>query len=150
MSGFTSPPAAEDRNAPMMLPRGATIAIIDGHALRLFHNHGSEAALDLREEERPKVEPAHGSGGMRHHSSSANPDRSRLAEDDYAAGAAEWLNREALGGKITGLVVIAAPKTLGELRRLYHKAVETRLLGEIAREMTEATPAAIAALVQEH
>ena len=35
---------------------------------------------------------------------------------------ADWLNKEVLGHRIDDLVVIAAPKALGELRKHYHKA----------------------------
>jgi len=32
--------------------------------------------------------------------------------------------------------VIAAPKTLGELRKHWHKALEAKLVGELAKELT--------------
>ncbi len=49
---------------------------------------------------------------------------------------ADVLNRRVLNGKITGLVVIAAPKALGELRKHYHKELEAILVGEIAKDLT--------------
>jgi protein required for attachment to host cells len=41
-----------------------------------------------------------------------------------------------LDGKISDLVVIAAPRTLGELRKHYHKTLETKLLGEVPKDLT--------------
>jgi len=35
-------------------------------------------------------------------------------------------------------VVIAAPKTLGVLRSHYHKEVESRIAGELAKDLTAA------------
>lgn len=39
-------------------------------------------------------------------------------------------------GKFDNLIVIAAPRTLGELRKHYHKALSAKLLGEIAKDLT--------------
>ena len=48
---------------------------------------------------------------------------------------ADWLNQQVLGHKIDNLVVIAAPRTLGELRRHYHKQLERVLQGELAKDL---------------
>ena len=74
--------------------------------------------------------------GARHGSSGANPDDSRLEEDSFAAATAAWLNQEILGRRIDHLVVVAAPKTLGELRKHYHKALSAVLVGEIHKDLT--------------
>ncbi len=76
-----------------------------------------------------------GSGG-RHHSSAANPADSQQDEDGFAAGVAELLNKRVLDGKIDHLVVVAAPRTLGELRKHYHKSLSGILVGEIAKDLT--------------
>jgi len=41
-----------------------------------------------------------------------------------------------LSNKIKSLVVIADPSTLGEMRKLYHKALRAVLVGEIAKTLT--------------
>ena len=66
----------------------------------------------------------------------ANPDRSRLAEDDHASSIAAYLNHQVLAGKIGKLVVIADPRTLGEMRRHFHAATTAVLVGEIAKDLT--------------
>jgi protein required for attachment to host cells len=76
-----------------------------------------------------------GSGG-RHRSSTANPDASRLHEDDFAATVAAHLNHEVLAGRIERLFVIADPRTLGEVRRHLHKETSARLAGDLAKNLT--------------
>ncbi|MDB5628152.1 MAG: required for attachment to host cells family protein [Tardiphaga sp.] len=46
------------------------------------------------------------------------------------------LNRRVLNGNVKSLVVIAAPRTLGELRKQYHKNLEAALIGEIPKDLT--------------
>jgi protein required for attachment to host cells len=41
-----------------------------------------------------------------------------------------------LDGKIDKLIIVAAPRTLGELRKHYHKALTAVLVGEIAKDLT--------------
>ena len=54
----------------------------------------------------------------------------------HAAAASEWLNSQCVSGDIADLLVIADPKTLGEMRHHYHSELEKRLVGEIAKTMT--------------
>lgn len=131
----------------MLLPHNAVVAVADGHNLSLFRNAGNGGEVRLEAMEGPgKLGGEAGSGG-RHHSSSANPDASRLAEDDFAAGAADWLNTQVLGGKIEALYVIASPKTLGELRLRYHAQLKAKLVGESAKDMVGRAASEVEALV---
>ena len=119
----------------MLLPHGTVIALADGERLELYRNAGNEAEPELEVLPTPKLdEHNHGSGG-RHYSSAGNPQESLLAEDAHAAGVAAWLNHEVLEHRIKGLVVIAAPRTLGELRRHYHKQTQQVLLGEYDKDL---------------
>ena len=54
----------------------------------------------------------------------------------FAASAAEMLKKRALRNEFSQLVVVAPPKTLGELRKHYHKEVSSRLLGEISKDLS--------------
>jgi protein required for attachment to host cells len=63
-------------------------------------------------------------------------DYHQLEEDRFAAECAEMLRKRALARKYDKLVVIAPAKTLGELRKHYHKEVESRLIGELAKDLT--------------
>lgn len=60
----------------------------------------------------------------------------RLAEDRFADEAAAILNKRALANAFDKLIIVAPPKTLGELRGHYHKELESRLVGEVAKDLT--------------
>jgi protein required for attachment to host cells len=120
----------------MQLPKNATIAVADGAKLHLYRNTGDEADPKLAALAEPAIGGDNKSAGVRHSSNSANPNDSRLEEDSFAAATAAWLNQEVLGHRIDDLVVIAAPKSLGELRKHYHKALQAKLLGELAKDLT--------------
>ena len=59
-----------------------------------------------------------------------------LEEARFAADTADMLRQRALRGDFDSLIIVAPPKTLGELRKHYHKEVEQRLIGEIAKDLT--------------
>ena len=116
--------------------KNALVAVVDGANLKLFKNTGDAASLKLTEQAAGDVSTENKGSGGRHSSSSANPADSQQDEDAFAAGVAEMLNRKAMGGSVEELVVIAAPRTLGELRKHYHKTLTAKLAGEIAKDLT--------------
>lgn len=120
----------------MQLPKGSTVAVADGKKLNLYRNTGDEAHPALEALPVANSETDNKSSGTRRQSSSANPDHGQLEEDSFAAGTAELLNRQVLEGAISGLIIIAAPKTLGELRKHYHKNLSAVLVGEIPKDLT--------------
>ena len=99
----------------MQLPKGATVAVADGATLHIYRNGGDELHPKLSVQPAAELELVDGSAGSHRRSSAGNPDDSTQIED---------------------LFIIAAPKTLGELRRHYHKALEAKLLGELAKDLT--------------
>ncbi len=127
----------------MLLPHAATVVVADGEKLLVFRNSGTDTEPKLSAVNHPEPGTDGIPSGGRHHSSAANPDDSTLVEDAFAASTATWLNGQVLGGKIEALVVIAAPKTLGELRKHYHKALSAILAGELAKDLTGHTVADI-------
>ncbi len=67
----------------------------------------------------------------------------RLIYEEHAAG--DYLFREGdraeglclvLEGQIDALVIVAAPRTLRELRNHYHKALSAILVGEVSKDLT--------------
>ena len=120
----------------MQLPKGATVAVADGEKFNLFLNISDDANVKLNALAEADVDTDTNSASAGRNNSSANPDQGQADEDNFAAGVAAILNQRVLKGKITGLVIIAAPKALGELRKHYHKELETVLLGEIAKDLT--------------
>ncbi|MEO6013677.1 MAG: host attachment protein [Devosia sp.] len=119
----------------MMLPKGTLIAVADGEKLNLFRNSGDEAGLKLTAVEHANVDADTKGSGSRQ-TSSGNPDESQASEDGFSAGIVELLNKGVLAGDIDGVVVIAAPRALGAMRKHYHKALTAKLLGEIAKDLT--------------
>ena len=135
----------------MKLPNRTLVLVADGRKLLLLRNHGDEAHVDLRTEAHDEQE-SRKDGDIKTDQAgqSAGPagtgmpggtmgetDFAQQAEDRWAADAGALLRQRVLANDFDNLVVIAAPKTLGVLRKHYHKEVESRLLGELAKEMTD-------------
>ena len=118
----------------MLLPHGTVIALIDGKNFELYRNTGNEAEPQLSSQSAPKLDTLNHSG-VGHHSTPGNHADGQVAEDVHASAAAQWLNSEVLGHRIAQLVVIAAPRTLGEMRRHYHKQLEKVLLREVNKDL---------------
>jgi protein required for attachment to host cells len=132
----------------MLIPHGTTIAVLDGAGLKLFRNGGEETQPKLVALPTPPLAGHSKDSGKRHRSSSANPDEHLVEEDSFIAAAADWLNRQALEGKIEHLVVMAAPRALGELRRHYHKVLAAKILAELHKDLIDRPVAEVeAALV---
>ena len=49
------------------------------------------------------------------------------------------LRERALSGDFKSLVVVAPPRTLGELRKHYHKEVASRIVDEFHKDLTGCT-----------
>lgn len=131
----------------MILPHGAVVAVVDGAKFELFRNSGSEVDPTLSILEAPDLESHNKSAGARRDSSMANPTGHQLDEDAHAAAVADWLNTQVQTRQIDRLVVIAPPRTLGEMRRRYHKELVAALAGELAQDLTgRGAQAVIAAL----
>lgn len=119
----------------MMLPKGTIVAVADGEKLNLFRNTGDEAGLKLVAVPYDAIDADQGTS-MGRQASSANPDHGQSGEDQFSAGIVQHLNQQALGGKIENLVIVAAPRALGEMRKHYHKALSAIILVEIAKDLT--------------
>ncbi len=132
----------------MLLPNGTMVAVIDGNAFELYRNTGTEGEPELTPEESPKLDASNHSAGS-HHSSSGNPGGNQADEDAHAIAAVEWLNQQVLGHKLDDLVIFAAPRTLGELRKHYHKLTEQALLGEVNKSMTGRQPSDLLTALRE-
>lgn len=127
----------------MILSNDTLVAVTDGEKLRLFRNKGHEPRIDLAEMPEPGLHLVNTGSGGRHRSSTANPDDARLREDDFAAAVAAHLNREALTEAFEHVVVIADPRTLGELRKHFQAPLRAKLVGEIAKDLAKHSAQAI-------
>ena len=120
----------------MRLPHDTMVAVADGEKLHLFRSEGNEDHPKLAPAGHPHAEGSNHSGGARHGSSASNPDEKQDAEDTFAAATVKMLNEQALSNAFAHVVVIAAPKMLGEMRKHYHKGLQAKILTEIAKDMT--------------
>ncbi|OYX76115.1 MAG: hypothetical protein B7Y82_14045 [Sphingomonadales bacterium 32-65-25] len=144
----------------MDIPQNAHVLVMDGGKMLLFKNEGSEAEPMLnivthlvqdsaatRDQGSERPGRTHESVGTRR-SSHEQTDFHQQDEDQFAAEAADMLKREVLAHHIDALLIVAAPRTLGELRKQLHTEVERRVIGEIskdvARRPTDEIMAAIA------
>ena len=139
----------------MQVPHGSCVMVADGAKMLFFRNEGDAEFLKLEIEQKREQEnladrelmtDGHGAapaGGGLGGSTYERPDHHQLEEDKFAAEAAEELKRRALKNDFESLIIVAPPKTLGELRKHYHKEVEKRLAGEVAKDLTGHTVEAI-------
>ena len=118
----------------MILPTGTTVAVADGETVRLFHSTGVKPGVHLVEITAAPPAPAHSGSGARHHTSSANSDGRRLVKDDFAAATAAFLNKLSLDGVIEHLVVVSDPRTLGEMRKHFHRDLRGKIIGDLAKD----------------
>jgi len=131
----------------MILPTGTTVVVTDGETVRLFHNVGVKPGVHLVEITAAPPAPARSGSGARHHTGSGNPDGRRLVEDDFAAATAAFLNKLSLDGTIEHLVVVSDSRTLGEMRKHFHRDLRGKIIGELAKDFSRRPLQDIAALI---
>ncbi len=143
----------------MDIPHKAHVLVVDGRKLLLFRNEGSVAAPRLsvathrEQDSAPTQDQGSDKPGQTQsrvgsvRSGYEQTDFHQQDEDRFAADAADMLKREVLGGRIEALVVVAAPRTLGELRKHYQGEVEKRVLGEIAKDVAGRSTDEIATVI---
>lgn len=132
----------------MQIPHNSMVLVADGEKMLFFRNEGDAEFPRLvverqREQQNPSDadqktdEPGRTfSSGGAGRSAYEETDFHQLAKDRFAGDAADMLKRWALRGDIENLIVVAPPSTLGELRKHYHKEVEKRIAGELAKDLT--------------
>lgn len=127
----------------MLLPHGTVFAIVDGEHFELYRNTGTEAEPQLDAMDVPPLSVTNYSAGAHDHDKisrfqvGAPKDRlNKLEEAAHVAAVAQCLNAKVLAHEIDRLVIVADPRSLGEMRRHYHKTLEDALVGEVAKTLT--------------
>ncbi len=121
----------------MKLGHNARVALVDGESFTLFRNDGQIFEPKLKKENNPALDVTNFSAGVRHQDNIGRElGRTQLEELAHGAAVAEWLNTKAIAGEFDQLLVIADPKSLGEMRQHYHSELEKRLVGEIDKTLT--------------
>lgn len=132
----------------MQLPHNVFVVVADGRRMLFLRNEGDATHPNLvvervREQDNPSDgEQSTDAPGRSFSSVGARrsayqeTDFHQLNEDRFAAETAEMLAKRALNNDFQALVIVAPPKTLGELRKHYHKQVSARLVGEVDKDLT--------------
>jgi protein required for attachment to host cells len=134
---------------PMRIPHDSYVLVADGAKMLFFRNEGDADNLnltvlaaeqqadqydrDIKSDQAGRKPGSPGSGGG---STAGEADFHQQAEDRFAAEAAGRINRAALANEFENLIIVAPPKTLGELRKHYHKQAEGKIAAEIAKDLT--------------
>ena len=132
----------------MHLPHNSVVLVADSRKMLFLRNEGDTEFPNLivekaQEQDNPATRDqatdsagraSSPQGGVQ---SSVEPtDFHQIEEDRFAADAADFLKTGALKNTYDSLIVVAPPKTLGELRKHYHKEVVSRLKGELDKDLT--------------
>lgn len=115
------------------IPAGTMVVVADGEGARVFRNVGDANRLTLQQQDLLELMNMNDDGP-----SSSPPESSgqQIDEATFAKQLALRLNAGALKDLYAHLVLIADPQTLGQMRPLLHKEVQDRMLGEIAKTLT--------------
>lgn len=129
----------------MQVPHNAFVLVADGRKALFFRNEGDADFPNLKVEhaeehpnpaDRDHKTDAAGSASSTHGGTMGETDFHQQEEDRFAASTADMLKRRALADGFESLIIVAPPKTLGELRKHYHVSVSQRLAGELAKDLT--------------
>lgn len=120
----------------MKVPPNALVALANGERFVLMRNVGQAFEPKLQKIGELDLELTNFSAGTRHQDPAGQRNGSTdLDELAHGAAIAGWLNDKALSGKLDQVVVAADPKTLGQIRQHVHKELESRIVGEVAKDL---------------
>lgn len=146
----------------MKVDHGTLVMVADGAKLLLLRNEGDEkyAVLETIAHEQQANPATHeqgtdtpgrsfaSTGDAR--SSYGETDWHQQSEDAFAHHAADVLEQAAGQHPDAGIIVVAAPRTLGQLRKAYGRATSGRLLAEIDKDLAGHTTDHVIAVLAAH
>jgi protein required for attachment to host cells len=135
------------KETAMQIDHDAMILVADGRKLLFFRNKGDSAfpqleAEAVRVQDNPShLEQASDRAGQSSSTGTASGTMGEnnfheLEEQRFAAQAADLLKQRAFAQDYEKLIIVAPPTALGEMRKHLHKEVRDRLVGEIAKDLT--------------
>lgn len=118
------------------VPAGTLVVVADGMKARMFRNVGEDDALSLRQQDMLEAAdiPLQGPSGVAPNQQTPQQNDERT----FAKHLARRLNDGALTQEYAHLVLVADPQTLGQVRPQLHKETLQRLIGEVAKTLTNA------------
>ncbi len=116
------------------IPENALVAVADGGKAILLRNTGKSGELSLHEERHLTLKDFANDGP----SGSSPVEQSPHATDEatFAKQLAKTLNKMHDQNAFESLVLIADPKTLGELRDAMHKTLEKAVVFSLSKDLT--------------
>jgi len=133
------------------------IAIADSAKARIYSTSGSGLKLELVDEldseaarrltqdlvtDRPGR--SFSSAGPRRSSMEPHSDPQNVEKHKFVKDLVEYLDAAALDGKFDDLFLVAAPRTLGEIRKLSNGHITARLRAELSKDLTNTPEADLA------
>jgi protein required for attachment to host cells len=138
----------EHGNNPVHIPRNALVLVGDGRKALFLRNKGTPNAVELiverelRQDNPPTREQGTDRPGRKHgadgvsRSAIEETDWHDRAEEHFAAQIAETLYEMEHAQKFNELVVVAAPRFLGNLRDAFHPEVTQCVVAEVPKDLT--------------
>jgi len=120
----------------MRVPKDTLVIVADGGGARVLRNAGAAFEPELVEEKVLTPQNLNDDGPAGPVPTEARGEE--IDEATFAKQLANWLNARALRREFDGLVLMADPQTLGQIRRSLHKEVNDRLIAGIDKNMTNA------------
>ncbi len=116
------------------IPAGTLVVVADGEGARLFRNVGTDQKLTLKQEDLLELMNMNDDGPAG--SIPVESTGQQIDEATFAKQLALRLNDGALNNRYAHLVLVADPQTLGQMRPLLHKETQQRMVGELAKTLT--------------
>lgn len=121
----------------MKVPHKALVALANGERFLMMRNVGQPFEPKLEKVSDLDLELTNFSAGARHQDPAGQRHGSTdIDELAHGAAIAEWLNKKTLNGEGEPLVIAADPKTLGQIRQHCHQELQERIVGEVAKDLT--------------
>ena len=123
------------------------ILVADKHIVRLFkkNGHGVEAFGEITPDvvERKEINnksvgrTISSSSGSIHHKYEPHMNKSRKESLSFVHEISAWLDKSMKENAFDRLVLVAAPQTLGDLRKLLTRPVHSRVVAEVDKDLTK-------------
>ncbi len=121
----------------MKVPHKALVALANGERFLMMRNVGQPFVPKLEKVGELDLELTNFSAGVRHQDPAGQRNGSTdIDELAHGAAIAEWLNNKTLNGEADPLVIAADPKTLGQIRQHCHQQLQNRIVGEVAKDLS--------------
>ncbi len=117
------------------IPHHAFVVVADGTGARFFRNDGRGRTVLLIDAGHLSPSNLEDDGPAGHRPSESS--KQQTDEATFAKQLANELYRRAHEGDFEALVLIADPKTLGQIRPGLHKEVKNRMILELAKTLTK-------------